>query len=225
MGWLRATQDAYDSMRAGRYRNVLVVNAEFSIYEHLNECFRVTSPLELRRTFAAFTLGEAATATVLCASPDCWTFAYRSRPDLAGLCTFPLPGHEGFVTPGSALSRAKSMCFRAYSGELFTAASAELAALIEEQITDVTEPRLYVPHAASSTAAKALAQHLGMPDQKMYSEVMPRYGNVASASVPLGLHCAANEERLLPGDDVVLCPASAGVSVAVARFRWQPMGS
>ena len=224
MGWLRAAQVAYDAISVGRYKHVLVVNAEFAIYEWFADCFRVLAPPELRRTFATFTIGEGAAATVFSASPDRWTFAYRSRPDLAGLCAFPLPGHDGFVEPGSQLSQAKAMSFCAYSSELFAAAGAELATLVTEQIGDLSEPQLYVPHAASSVATIELAQRLGIPVDRVYSAVMPRYGNVASVSVPLGLHCAANEGRLSLDDDVVLCPASAGVSVAVARFRWQPMG-
>jgi 3-oxoacyl-[acyl-carrier-protein] synthase III len=224
MGWLRAAQIAHDALAVERYRRVLVVNAEFGIYEMFTDCFRVGSPLELRRTFAAFTLGEAATATVFAPAREPWTFAYRSRPDLAGLCMYPLPGHQSFVAPGSELSRAKPMSFCAYSGELIDAANEELLTLIGEQIADVTEPRLYVPHAASSTSALAQARRLGVPIDRLYNDVMPRYGNVASASLPLGLHCAAAEGRLHDQDDVVLCPASAGVSVAVARFRWQPAG-
>ena len=53
---------------------------------------------------------------------------------------------------------------------------------------------------------------------------MPRYGNVISASLPLGLRKAADEGRLKPGDDVVLIGASAGVSVGVARFFWTQGG-
>ena len=224
MGWLRATQVAYDALRAGRYRHVLVVNAEFGVYELFEDCFRVSSPFDLRRTFPAFTIGEAATATVLRASPDNWSFTFRNRPDLAGLCTIPLPGHAGFVEPNSELARADPMRFRANSGELFAAATEELTQLLREQIPDLTQPNLFVPHAASYTAQRDAAQRLGIASDRLYNEIMPRYGNVTSASVPLALHCAAQEGRLRAGDDVVLCPASAGVSVAVARFRWQPMG-
>lgn len=224
MGWLRSAQIASDAIHAGRYQHVLVINAEFGIPELFANCFRVSSPLELRRTFAAFTLGEAATATVFSASPEPWSFAYRNRPDLVGLCTYPLPSHTSYVEPGSELSHMQPMTFRAYSSKLFAAASRELIELLREQISDVTQPHLYVPHSASHTAIIGIARRMGVPMEQLYGEIMPRYGNVASASLPLGLHCAREDGRLHPGDDVVLCPASAGVSVAIARFRWQQAG-
>ena len=224
MGWLRAAQVVQDGMLTGRYRNVLVICAEFGIYEMFDNRFHVTNPLDLRHAFATYTLGEIACATVLSAEGDPWEFHFRSRPDLADLCFFALPGFETFVGPHGNLAGAKPLSFTARSGALFAAAEDELVALLADAIDRPNEPEMYVPHAASSTAALRAAARAGVDQERVYATVMPRYGNVVSASLPLGLHLAASEGKLHAGADVVLCPASAGVTVGLARFQWNIPG-
>lgn len=220
MGWLRAATLASDGIAVGRQRRVMVVNTEFGVAPLVEQSCRIADPLDLRRSFTAFTLGEVAVATVFEASAQPWTFTYRSRPDLADLCTLPLPGHTAFAAESRRLADASPLRLHAYSSELFSAAEDEMCALLTETISDLHAPDLYVPHSASSTASIAGARRIGMPIDKLFSSIMPRFGNVASASLPLGLHCAAREGFLGSNADVVLCPSSAGLSVGIGRFRW-----
>jgi 3-oxoacyl-[acyl-carrier-protein] synthase III len=66
--WLRAMQLAQAYLDAGTYRTALVVNCEFSTREFANLHFERAADLE--HLFAALTIGEAATATVLRARAD-----------------------------------------------------------------------------------------------------------------------------------------------------------
>lgn len=224
MGWMRAVQVAQDSMVAGRYRNALVVTAEFGIDELFESCFRVRGPLDLRTRFTGYTLGEAATATVVSAEDEPWYFKYRSRPELADLCFFALPGFESFVADTGHFRGARPLELNAHSAALFEAAEVEMGRLLQEVVPDLDGPDLYIPHAASSTAYRNAALRAGMPDERLFCDVLPRYGNVVSGSLPLGLYLAQARGRLRDGADVVLCPASAGVCVAVARLRWRATG-
>lgn len=220
MGWLRAANLACDAIAAGRYRRVMVVSTEFSARHLLESSRQIESPLELRRLFTAFTLGEVAVATVFEASDDVWSFRYRSRPDLADLCTVPLPGHAEFAAESPRLAHLRPLQLDVHAGELFSAADDALYELLSETVRDLDGPDLYVPHTASSVQSLAIARRVGMPQEKIFASIMPRFGNVASASLPLGLFHAQREGVLAPNADVVLCPASAGVSVGVSRFRW-----
>ena len=220
MGWLRAANLAHDALAVRRHRRVMVVSAEFGVPQLVAQCCQIDSPLELRRVFTAFTLGEVATATVFEASDQTWSFTYRSRPDLADLCTLPLPGHVGFTAYSPRLARAKPLRLDAHSAELFGAAEAEMHALLPETVGDLRAPDLYVPHSASSTWILASAYRAQIPREKVFASIMPRFGNVVSASLPLGLFYAAREGFLRPNADVVLCPASAGLCVGIGRFCW-----
>ena len=220
MGWLRAANLAYDGIAVGRHRRVMVVNTEFGAQQQLAYGYQIGHPLELRRKFTAFTLGEVAAATVFEGSDESWSFTYRSRPDLFDLCTVPLPGHTSFAADSARLAGAKPLQLDAHSGELFAAAEDEMCALLAETLSDLDAPDLYVPHSASSTASVAAARRAGLPLHKLFTSIMPRFGNVASASLPLGLFCASREGALPSNADVVLCPASAGVCVGIGRFRW-----
>jgi hypothetical protein len=66
MGWVRALHIADSFFLARFYRNILIVNAEFTVYENgLPNVLRVRSDEEIGHSFPALTIGEAATATVV----------------------------------------------------------------------------------------------------------------------------------------------------------------
>ena len=97
---------------------------------------------------------------------------------------------------------------------------AGLVDLLHDVVGDLNAPDIYFPHAASSTAYLTNGKRIGIKSEKIFAEVFPRYGNVVSASIPLGMHLALQENRLKRGDDVVLCPASAGMVYGVVKFKY-----
>ena len=52
----------------------------------------------------------------------------------------------------------------------------------------------------------------------MFAEVFPLYGNLVSASIPVGMDMALKAGRLKRGDNVVFCPASAGMVYGAVQF-------
>jgi hypothetical protein len=81
MSWVRALQIADSLLRTGTYSTVLIVNGEFTVFEHgVPDIYVIKSPDQLRHTFAAFTIGEAASAMVVGASPDEWHFRLGPTP-------------------------------------------------------------------------------------------------------------------------------------------------
>jgi 3-oxoacyl-[acyl-carrier-protein] synthase III len=52
----------------------------------------------------------------------------------------------------------------------------------------------------------------------MFANVFPTYGNIVSASIPMGMHMAMAEGRLRRGNKVVFCPASAGMVYSAVQF-------
>ncbi len=215
MSWVRALHIAYNFLAAGTYSTVLIVNGEFTVFEHgLPEVCVIKSPEQLRYTFAAFTIGEAASATVVGASPRRWHFRFRSDPSLVDLCTLPIPGYEGFATPSNRLGLNGLHQLVSFSQELSSTAAAEMMRFVKETYSAPQRFDLWFPHAASASLCNAVARRLGLGD-RVYSKVFAAYGNLISASIPAALAMAIEEGRLRRGDRIVLCPASAGMSLAL----------
>lgn len=60
---------------------------------------------------------------------------------------------------------------------------------------------------------------LGLPMEKTTC-IMDRYGYTGSACIPMALNDALKNNRIKPGDVVVLVGSGVGLAVAVSVFRW-----
>jgi 3-oxoacyl-[acyl-carrier-protein] synthase-3 len=78
---------------------------------------------------------------------------------------------------------------------------------------------LVVLHQANRRIIAAAAKELGIPDHKIVVNV-DRVGNTAAASVPLALDEAYQQDRIQPGDYVLMSGFGAGLSWGTAVFRW-----
>ena len=220
LSWVRSLELSYELLRGGRYQHIMVVNGEFNTQHGYPDNFRVRSVEQIEYTFPTYTIGEAATATVLSCSSATWRFAYQSFPDLADLCAIPLPGYENFVEPNGRLGRNGMNQLTAYGRELLDGARKHLMSVLSEVVDDLLEPDIYIPHVATDAIRFAASCASEVPAEKIYNGIFPHYGNVVSASIPMGIRMALSEGRLRRGDDVVLCPASAGMAFGAARFTY-----
>lgn len=82
---------------------------------------------------------------------------------------------------------------------------------------------LIVPHQANLRIIEAANQRLGIPMERA-AIVLHRTGNTSSASIPLALADALDNERLSRGDLVLLCGFGAGMTWASALLRWDAPG-
>jgi 3-oxoacyl-[acyl-carrier-protein] synthase-3 len=78
---------------------------------------------------------------------------------------------------------------------------------------------LLVPHQANLRIIQAACQRLGIPEERAVV-VIDRYGNTSSASIPLALHDAISNDRVHPGDNLLLTGFGGGMTWASAVFRW-----
>lgn len=221
MSWMRALEISYRFLRSGTLRTAMIVNGEFNYKEHgYPENFEVKGLEQLEYTFPTYTIGEAATATVVTASDAEWRFDYHSVPELCGLCNIPLDGYEDFVEPSDRIALNGVNKFVAYGHELFARAEEYLLPLVRRTVGDLNAPHIYFPHAASSVAYLRAGRAAGIRNGKVYSEVFPKLGNLVSASIPAAMVMAEAEGRLKRGDRVVLVPASAGMVFGVGQFTY-----
>jgi 3-oxoacyl-[acyl-carrier-protein] synthase-3 len=78
---------------------------------------------------------------------------------------------------------------------------------------------LFVPHQANLRIIKAAAERLGLPKEKVYTNIH-KTGNTSSASIPICLDEASRQGRLKEGDIVVVDSFGGGLTWAGAVIRW-----
>ena len=220
MSWIRSLHISYNFPANRTYSKILIVNGEFTVFEYgVPEIFAIQALDRLAYTFPAFTIGEAASATVLVQSPAEWFFRFRSNTSLASLCTIPLTGYQEFSEPDPRLGLNGVNRLVSFGQELTSAALEEMVRFVTETYEDPLKFDLWFPHAASARLCAVAARSLGL-GERLYSRVFPRYGNLVSASIPAAMAMAEQEGILVRGDRIVLSPASAGMSLALISGQY-----
>ena len=77
--------------------------------------------------------------------------------------------------------------------------------------------RWIVPHQANGRILKAAAKRSGV-DFRRFMLNIEEVGNTSSASIPLAL--VEYEDRIQPGDKLVLCSVGAGLTTAAISLEW-----
>jgi 3-oxoacyl-[acyl-carrier-protein] synthase-3 len=84
---------------------------------------------------------------------------------------------------------------------------------------DPHELDLFVSHQANRRIITAVAERLGLPDEKVIIN-LDMYGNTTAATIPLALADAIRQGRLKKGDLVLMASVGAGFTVGTVLMRW-----
>ena len=204
---------AADLIAAERYQCALVIGAE--------TLSRITDYTD-RGTCILF--GDGAGAVVLKASDTPGgVLSSQLGADGSGGELLILPG-GGSVHPATSETVTRRLHFLRMQGRevfrfatrIMADASRQVLDRAELQIEDVA---LFVPHQANNRILQAAARGLGVPEERMFSN-LASYGNTSSASIPLAL-CEAIDQGKVKRDDLVVCVGfGAGLTWAATAIRW-----
>jgi 3-oxoacyl-[acyl-carrier-protein] synthase III len=78
---------------------------------------------------------------------------------------------------------------------------------------------LVIFHQANYHLIHLMMEQLGLPAEKTLTTVQ-RFGNTSGSGVPIALRAALDENRVKPGDNVVLVSFGAGMSHGGTVLRW-----
>jgi len=81
------------------------------------------------------------------------------------------------------------------------------------------ELALVIPHQANLRITQAVVSALGVPPERVYSNV-EKYGNTTAASIPIALDECIEEGRIREGDLVCLAAFGSGFTWASTLIRW-----
>jgi 3-oxoacyl-[acyl-carrier-protein] synthase-3 len=79
---------------------------------------------------------------------------------------------------------------------------------------------LWVPHQANRRIIEAAAQRIGLPMDRVMVNI-DRYGNTSTATIPLALNDAVEQDRLHPGDTVLIAGFGSGLTWAACLLEWE----
>ncbi|MEM7069969.1 MAG: ketoacyl-ACP synthase III [Pseudomonadota bacterium] len=218
-GWIRALHVVHSMLMAGVYRNALIVNLEAGMWDFIH--FGLERTDEIRHYGASVTFGNAASAMLLEAShDDDFYFNIRTFPESVDLCMIPLdnigsffPLHDGKEVPISGKFMAKSAPL------LRNTVSSMIEVFNNDPNLVSKDLDIIFTHAVIERAFKEVAAGTKIPVGKHYS-TLGKFGNTASATVPLAMSLALEEGRLKRGQQVGVGIGSAGITVAFATFTF-----
>lgn len=220
MSWVRALNIAYAYIKTKKYRKILIVNGEFNSIS--GEAFfpgnyQLKNFKQLKYTFPNYTIGDAATATIVSnedAQP--WEWHFSARTDLADLCTIPTEGFSIFSEIYSKIGKNGAGRFCSFGNEMHSMGTPEVIDIFKKLTISKDVIKKIYPHASSKQAWGYCAEVCGVEDKMYY--VYPKYGNLVSASVPAGIALSWQEGQINRGDKLVLWVGSAGMSFSSISF-------
>jgi 3-oxoacyl-[acyl-carrier-protein] synthase-3 len=212
-GFVYGLSLAADLLAAGTYEHALVVGAE--------TLSRITDWTD-RSTCVLF--GDGAGAVVLQANnvPGGVLSSVLGADGSGGdLLILPAGGSAHPATPETVAKRQHFLQMR--GRQVFRFATRVMAdasrQVLERADLTVEDVALFVPHQANNRILQTAARRLGVPEERMFSNVA-HYGNTSSASIPIAL-CEVIEQGLVSRDDVIVCAGfGAGLTWAAAAIRW-----
>ncbi len=107
--------------------------------------------------------------------------------------------------------------------EIFKLAVTRMADATERVLADIgrrpEDVACVVPHQANKRIIDATAKRLGVDDSRVFVNVQ-RYGNMSSASTAVALSEAVAEQRITPGDLVILVAFGGGLVWGALALEW-----
>lgn len=217
--WLRAIHVAHSFIKTGMYKNIMILNCEFNFREYANFEFKSLKDIEFN--FPTFTIGEAATATIVTDSDedDEYYASFRTWGDRHNLCKIPLP-HFREYSDGELRNEIQPLTFFSYGEKIFRFVFSRLCKHYrEDAVLNSFAHEIVFSHAASDAMSEKVIQSCKLGQEKGYN-THKRFGNTVSASVPLAMGCALKEGRLNNNTNVLIGFGSAGVSTAWSKFKF-----
>ena len=237
-GFLYGLQLADAMVRAGQYANVLVVGAEvhggFMPWKSwdvvLGRSDREIDPDEYawNTSFRDRTVlfGDGAGAFVVSASDteDAGLEAISVHADGAHVEKMWVPSGGSARRPyvdGQACASGETIPVVA-GREVFKVAVTLMPEAVEQILAEngygLDDLDLLVMHQANLRINEAVQKRLGLPDEKVYNNIM-KYGNTTAATLPMAFHEARSERDLAPGRLVCFVALGGGLSWGAALYR------
>jgi 3-oxoacyl-[acyl-carrier-protein] synthase-3 len=212
-GFIYSLTVADQFIRCGTAKRILIIGAEL-LSRYVDYTDRATCVI----------FGDGAAAAVIVPKDDgtgLLASKIQSDGDYAESLYIPGGGTRNPATHASVDSRLHYIKMK--GNELFKIAvrnMCEVSNLVfDESRISASDINLLIPHQANQRIADAVAERLGIPQEKIYANIA-RIGNTSSASIPIALDECIRAGRVKTGDIVMFVSFGAGVTWGSALIKW-----
>ncbi|MGD0073849.1 MAG: beta-ketoacyl-ACP synthase III [Candidatus Binataceae bacterium] len=212
-GFVYALAVADSSMRAKDFSKVLVVGVD---------ALSTMVDWQDRRTAVLF--GDGAGAVMLVAEPGphgVLGSLLRSSGAASDLLAVRARGIK--TTADAEVRRAPEDSITMRGPELFKIAVKSMSDItrqvVERAGVKLSDIALVIPHQANIRIINAVAERLGLSDDKVFVNI-DRYGNTSAASVPIALDEALEAGRIRDNDLILLNACGGGLTWGASLVRW-----
>jgi 3-oxoacyl-[acyl-carrier-protein] synthase-3 len=210
-GFLYGLHIGTNLIMTGAHRKVLVIGGEF-----------ISHYMNWARRDVAVLFGDACGAVVLEASNE--------KTGLLACkigCELETSSAIQITNLGSAYSRLTDdflyLGWNFEGQEVFKRAIKAMAFACEDVLAQtglsINDVNIMVPHQANRRILDALAKRLGIPAEKVMVNVH-KYGNTSAGTIPVALTEALEEQRINPGDYVLMATFGAGLTWGAGLVKW-----
>ncbi|BAU40920.1 beta-ketoacyl-ACP synthase III [Leptolyngbya sp. O-77] len=213
-GFVFGLVTAAQFIQNGVYRRALVIGADvLSRWVDWSD----------RRTCVLF--GDGAGAVVMEASERDRLLGFELRSDgtLNHCLNLAYQGQDRELVDGVAIAQGTFQPITMNGQEVYRFAVKRVPEVIEKALfrAELTVDQIdwLVMHQANQRILDAVAERLGIPSEKVISN-MARYGNTSAASIPLALDEAVRRGDIKPDDIIATAGFGAGLTWGAAVFRW-----
>lgn len=214
------TADAF--IKSGTYKNILVIGAEV-------HSFGLDMSDEGRGVSVIF--GDGAGAVIVSASEEegrgILSTNLHSEGEYAEELAVLFPGtktgwSDELLKEGNALTKKEIYPYMNGNYVFKHAVTRFPESIVEALSAANKKPEdldLFIPHQANLRISQFVQKQLGLPDDKVYNNIM-RYGNTTAASIPIALSEAKKEGKINKGDLVLMTAFGAGFTWGSVLMNW-----
>lgn len=199
-----ATADMY--IRAGKYRNVLVVGSE--IYSKIIDW-------EDRSTCVLFGDGAGAVLLTQSEEPGILSSHLHANGSYSNILSVPGSIKGGQIQGDPYIAMEGNTVFK-FAVKVLEEVVQEA---MDENNLKPSDIDWLIPHQANIRIIKSTAKKLGLPMDKVVTTVQ-HHGNTSAASIPLALDIAVRDGRIQAGEHVLLEGVGGGFTWGAVLLRW-----
>ena len=212
LSFLTAFHSASALIEANQYRKILIVSSDRgSIGRNFSE------------PESSSLLGDAAAAVILEPSNNSKIISYKMETFPEGSSYTQVKGGGTYRHPDNPKTLDQDHYFTMQGPKVYKMARKSVYQMIQnillENNLSTNDIDLVVPHQASGTAVKAYSKFGGFPDDRVMN-IISKYGNCVSASIPLALSIAVEQKKIKRGNIVLLIGTGAGLSASASLIKF-----
>jgi 3-oxoacyl-[acyl-carrier-protein] synthase-3 len=211
-GWLYALSVAKAYVESGTFKKVLAIGAE-----------ALTKIVNWQDRSTAVLFGDGGGAAVVEAVPTGYGFkSVVLGTDGAGAKFLHKKSVGCWLPDGTLLSETVAMNGREVFKFAVRVMNTATLEAVEKAGLHPDDISLFIPHQANWRIIEAARARLGLPLHRVVVTV-EEYGNNSTASIPLALKKALEQQRICEGDQLLLVSFGAGLTWAATVLTWGGM--